>query len=76
MNDKINNWVELFLEAEIALANKKSTTTKKCPQKRINNDIIINIKNPNNEAIIKANEIKALQRIKGLEVGDKAYLLI
>ena len=48
---------------------------KQHPQKRINNDIIINTRNPSNEAIIKANEIKALQRIESLEVGNKAYLL-
>ena len=48
---------------------------KQCPRKRINDNIVINIRNPNNEATIKANEIKALQRIEGLEVGDKAYLL-
>ena len=70
----MDNWVELFLEAEIALANKKSATTKKYSQKRINNDIVINIRNPSNEATIRANEIKALQRIEGLEVGDKVYL--
>ena len=72
----MDNWVELLPKAEIALANRKSTTTKQRPQKRINNDIIINTKNPSNEATIKANEIKALQRIEGLEVRDKTYLLI
>ena len=72
----MDNWVELLLETEIALANRESTATKQCPQKKINNDIIINIRNPSNEATIKANEIKALQRIEGLEMGDKAYLLI
>ena len=74
INDKMDNWVELFPEAEIALVNKKSATTRQRPQKRINNNIIINIRNPSNEAAMKANEIKALQRIEGLEVGDKAYL--
>ena len=48
---------------------------KQRPYERINNDVVINIKNPNNETTIKANEIKALQRIEGLEVGDKVYLL-
>ena len=76
MNDKMNNWVELLPEAKIALINKESATTKKRPQKRINNNVIINIRNLSNEAIIKANEIKALQRIEGLEVKDKTYLLI
>ena len=62
-------------EAEIALINRESATTKQRLQKRINNDIIINTRNPNNEAILKANEIKALQRIEGLEVKNKVYLL-
>ena len=72
----MDNQVELLPEAEIALANRESTTTKEYSQKRINNDIVINTKNPSNEATIKANEIKALQRIEGLEMGDKIYLLI
>ena len=72
----MDNWVELLPEVEIALVNKKSTTTRQRPWERINNDIIINIKNPNNEATIKVNEIKVLQRIESLEVGDKVYLLI
>ena len=72
----MDNWVELLPEAEIALANRESATTKQRPQERINNDIIINIRNPSNEATIKASEIKILQRIKGLKMGDKAYLLI
>ena len=72
----MDNWVELLLEAKIALANRESATTKQHPQKKINNNIVINIRNPNNEAIIKANEIKALQRIEGLEMRDRAYLLI
>ena len=63
-------------EAKIVLVNRKSTATKQRPQKRINNDIVINIRNPSNEATQKANEIKALQRIEGLKVGDKVYLLI
>ena len=71
----MDNWVELLLKTEIILINRESTATKQRPQKRINNDIVINIKNPSNEAIIKANEIKALQRIEGLEVRNKAYLL-
>ena len=74
INEKIDNWIELLLKAKIALANKKLATTKQRPQKKINDDIIINTKNPSNEATIKTNEIKALQRIKGLKVGDKAYL--
>ena len=68
--------MELLPEAEIALINKESTTTKQCPQKRINNDIIINIKNPSNEAVVKTSEIKVLQKIESLEMRDKAYLLI
>ena len=76
INDKMDNWVELLPKAEIALINKKSAIIKQRPQERINNDIIINTKNPSNEATIKANEIKALQRIKGLEVENKMYFLI
>ena len=70
----MDNWVELFPEAEIALVSRKSAATKEYPQKRINNDIVINTRNPSNEATIKVNEIKALQRIEGLEVRDKVYL--
>ena len=76
INKKMDNWVELLLEAEIALANKESAATKQRPQERINNNIVINIRNPSNEATIKVYEIKALQGIEGLEVGDKVYLLI
>ena len=72
----MDNWVELLLEVKIALANKKSAAMKQRPQKKINNDMVVNIRHPNNEATIKANEIKALQRIKGLEVRDKIYLSI
>ena len=72
----MDNWVELLPEAEIALANQKSAATKQHPQKKINNDIVINTRNPSNETTIKANEIKALQRIKSLKMGDKMYLLI
>ena len=72
----MDNWVELLPKTKIALVNKESTTTKQCPRERINNNIVINTRNLSNEAIIKANEIKALQRIENLEVGDKAYLLI
>ena len=75
VNEKMDNWIELLLKVEIVLANKKLAATKQCPQKKINNNIIINTRNPNNEATIKAHKIKALQRIKNLEVGDKAYLL-
>ena len=46
----MNNWVELLLETEIALVNKVLATTKQRPRERINNDIIINTRNPNNEA--------------------------
>ena len=56
----MDNWVKLFLETEIALANRELIITKQRPQKRINNDIIINIKNPSNKATKKASEIKAL----------------
>ena len=72
----MDNWIKLLLEAKIVLANKKSTATKQRPKKRINNEIVINTKNPSNEATLKANEIKALQRIKGLEMRNKIYLLI
>ena len=57
----MNNWVKLLPEAEIVLANRESAATKQCPQKRINNDIVINTRNPSNEATIKAQKIKALQ---------------
>ena len=72
----MDNWVELLPEIKIVLVNKESASTKQRPQKRINNNIIINIKNPSNEATQKVNKIKTLQRIEGLKIKDKVYLLI
>ena len=72
----MDNWVELLLEIKIILINKELATTREQPQKKINDEIIINTKNPSNEATVKAREIKALQGIENLEVKDKVYLLI
>ena len=70
VNTNINNWVELLPEAEIALSKRESATTKQTPQERN----ATNITTPSQEAITKSQEIKAVQRLEGLEEGDKAYL--
>ena len=72
VNDNINNWVELLPETEIVLLKRESTTTKQTPQERN----MINIITPSQEAIIKSQEIKAVQRLEGLEKRGKTYLLI
>ena len=70
VNDNINNWVELLPETEIVLLKRESATTKQTPQERNTT----NITTPSQEAITKSQEIKAVQRLEGLEERGKAYL--